>query len=318
MEVELVVRIENPVSIPGEIAISARKLLDICRALPAESNIALDASDGKAVLRSGKSRFTLMTMTGSEFPSVGAFDTEVERELAPEGLRRLFGRTDFAMAYQDVRYYLNGLLLEFAENHVRAVATDGHRLALADLAVDEAFEQIRRVIVPRKGVAEMARLLATATEAVQLKVGTNHIKLSAGNQELTSKLIDGRFPEYERVIPRGGSSVVTADKLLLKDCLSRAAILSNEKFRGVRLVLSTGGLRALAHNPNHEEAEEEMEVEYRGQPMEVGFNVTYLIDVLSVISAASVRLEFTDANNSCLIKDVEDETCRYVVMPMRL
>lgn len=318
MEVELVVRLENGVETEGSITVSARKLLDICRALRSEADILLESSKDKITITSGRSRFSLVTMAGEEFPSVGEFEADIEFDVDAEALRGLIARTQFAMAHQDVRYYLNGLLFEFMEGHVRAVATDGHRLAISDMDIEQKQPLQKQIIVPRKGVAEMARMLSGVNGIAKLSVSSNHLRISTEKQDLTSKLIDGRFPEYDRVVPKKGNHVVVADRVALKDGLSRASILSNERFKGIRLCMEKNCMRALAHNTDQEEAEETIDVLYAGAPMEIGFNVTYIIDALGALNDDQVTLEFTDANSSCLITGKDENNSRYVVMPMRL
>jgi DNA polymerase-3 subunit beta len=222
------------------------------------------------------------------------------------------------MAHQDVRYYLNGMLFEIRENQIRTVATDGHRLAMCVREMALGAEGATDFIVPRKGVVEIGRLLGGGDQKIKLTTGANHIKLSVPGQELTTKLVDGKFPDYERVIPREGDKVVIADREMLRAGLSRASILSNEKFRGVRILLTPNMLKAVAHNPEQEEAEEEMEIEYSGEELEMGFNVSYLLDVLNVVKSEQVRMDFIDATSSCVLRNPEDDDVRYVVMPMRI
>jgi DNA polymerase-3 subunit beta len=331
MEVELSSRIElakeeatgettKPSVIePGETTLPARKLLDILRALPEDATVRLSVDAVTATLRCGRSRFTLLTLPAAEFPTLGDLPFEGNSRLSQRTLKTLIERTHFAMAQQDVRYYLNGLLLEVDGNRLRAVATDGHRLALREVEAETtpaAFQQ--QVIVPRKGVQELLRLLDDTETETTLKLGTNHVQTTVDGIRLTSKLIDGKFPDYQRVIPREGELVIIADRLALKTALSRAAILANEKYRGVRLQAENWLLRIQAHNPEQEEAEEEVEVNYNGGPLEIGFNVTYLLDALSALPGELVRLSFTDASSSCLIQEPESGTSLYVVMPMRL
>ena len=318
MEVELLVEMAEKPEKTGAIALPARKMLDICRALPADSSLTLNDEAGKAKVTSGRSRFTLSCMPAREFPAIGAFETRAEIMLTTDVVADLLESTNFAMAHQDVRYYLNGLLLEIENSKIRAVATDGHRLALTDADADITVPDGLQLIIPRKGVLEIIRMMNAAGDTVRLSIGDGHAKINVNNQSLTTKLVDGRFPDYERVIPRQGDNRVIANRELLRAGLSRASILSNEKFRGIRLILSENLVTAVAHNPEQEEAREEIEVEYNGEPIEIGFNVSYLLDVLGVIRTDNVILDFIDANSSCLIRDPDDDHSRYVVMPMRL
>ncbi|MGH8397961.1 MAG: DNA polymerase III subunit beta [Gammaproteobacteria bacterium] len=318
MEVELVADTEVEVQEKGEVTVPARKLLDICRALPEGSKIAVHLDKGKLTLRSGRSRFSLATLPAADFPAVEDIHTQRSFQIAQNHLREILIRTTFSMAQQDVRYYLNGLLLETTDKHLRAVATDGHRLALCDLKMTLDNGVTQQVIVPRKGVLELQRLLGDSDAEAKIELGTNHIRAYLPGIRFTSKLIDGRFPEYERVVPKNGDKIFTANRQLLREALSRAAILSNEKYRGVRLQLAAKRLKVLAHNPEQEEAEDEVEVEYQGSELEIGFNVTYLLDALQALESELVHITLTDANSSCLIHSPENEHCRYVVMPMRL
>lgn len=318
MEVEIMVNVEATTEQTGAITVPARKFFDICRALPNDAIIKLSLDEEKVRIQSGRSRFLLTTQPAAEFPSIGTFDPVVEFDLSVTTLKALIEGTQFAMAHQDVRYYLNGLLFELESGRIRTVATDGHRLALCDRSVELGETEPRQIIIPRKGVTEIVRLLSGADESVGLAIGGNHLKVTTSRQVLTTKLVDGRFPDYERVIPRAGEKHVYADREVLKAGLARASILSNEKFRGVRIVLSENKLMAIAHNPEQEEAEEEIDVEYSGEALEIGFNVSYLLDVLSVLKSEKVRVDFIDSNSSCMLQDPDDEAARYVIMPMRL
>lgn len=318
LEVELVARVKLEVEEGGETTLPARKFLDICRTLPDQALIEINVEDERALVRSGRSRFTLSTLPAADFPAVESMGVAKEFEIPQGSLRQLIERTHFAMAQQDVRYYLNGLMLELAQGRLRAVATDGHRLALCETPVDLTVSGVQQVIVPRKGVAELMRLLDDTEEPARVAIGTNHIKISLPDVQFTSKLVDGRFPEYERVIPKDYDKTLHAERDALRQALTRTSILSNEKYRGVRMQLAAGVLRLTAHNPEQEEAEEELEVEYSGSELEIGFNVTYLLDALGAISADKVEMGFTNANSSCLIQAVESTRCKYVVMPMRL
>lgn len=303
----------------GEITVPARKLLDICKSLPASSEVELKVEASKLTLKSGKkSRVTLATLPANEFPNleegVGAFSFTITQA----ALKKLIDKTAFAMAQQDVRYYLNGMLFEVTKGRLRTVATDGHRLALCDADAQTESEEKMQVIVPRKGVQELSRLLGDDQGDVKITMGTNHVQAVIGNVTFTSKLIDGKFPDYERVLPKGGDKIVLVNREELRQSLSRVAILSNEKFRGIRLQLTPDLLRVQANNPDQEEAEDDVTVEYTGNNLEIGFNVQYLLDVLSVLNSVTVKLTLGDTNSSALIHDGEDGAAVYVVMPMRL
>lgn len=318
LEVELVA-VENvdDVGGPGEIAVPARKLLDICRALPEEARINLQLNGDRLIIKSGRSRFVLATLPAADFPVLEEIDANREIRLNQSDVKRLLEKTQFSMAQQDVRYYLNGLLLETSGGHVRAVATDGHRLALCEIEVDGQVDSHEQVIIPRKGVLELQRLLGDEDE-VLLSIGSNHIRAHVGNIRFTSKLIDGRFPDYDRVIPKPENNILRVSRDYLRTALQRAAILSNEKYRGIRLDISKDCLQLQANNPEQEEAQDELEVEYSGEEIEIGFNVNYLLDALAAVDADEVEVGFVDANSSCIIRGPESENTQFVVMPMRL
>ena len=316
LEVELVAQTEVSVEVGGEITVSGRKLLDICRALPEGATIDISVGGEKAVIRSGRSKFSLATLPAAEFPTVE--DIKAGQTIAVEQsvLGRLIEKTHFSMAQQDVRYYLNGMLLETGGKHLRAVATDGHRLALCEAEVDTSLDE-QQVIVPRKGVLELQRLM-TGEGSLNLELGPNHVRVQLDGIRFTSKLIDGRFPEYDRVIPKESSNELTADREVFRGALQRTAILSNEKYRGIRLIIRDSGVVMQAHNPEQEEAEEELEVSYSGEDIEIGFNVNYLLDALGAVDDDEVTLSVLDGNSSCLIRQPGKDECKFVVMPMRL
>lgn len=319
LEVELQANIDVEVAEPGDITIPARKLLDICRTLPEQSTLSITIDSGTAQIKSGKSRFTLSTLPASEFPLVEDIKPVQDLSLPQSALKSLIERTNFSMAQQDVRYYLNGLMLELRDKLVRCVATDGHRLAICELSVDVSSPGTQQVIVPRKGIQELARLLEDTDSPAQIEIGSNHIRIQLSDLRLTSKLIDGKFPDYQKVMPQGSDKHIIADRELLKQALVRTSILSNEKFRGIRFNLENNSLRIQAHNPEQEEAEEEIEVEYSGDSLEIGFNVNYLLDALSALPGDQVKVSLSDSNSSCLIQQPsKNSDCKYVVMPMRL
>jgi DNA polymerase-3 subunit beta len=303
----------------GETTLPARKFIDICRSLPEEATIEVSVEEDKATVKSGRSRFTLATLRAGDFPSTDTLAGGFEFEMSQGQLKTLIEQTQFCMANQDVRYYLNGMLLELDGQRIRAVATDGHRLAVSDAPGGVAGSTVKhQVIVPRKGITELGRLLSSGDEACTVKISPNHIRVKLGAITLTSKLIDGKFPDYERVIPKQNTRAVVADRDLLRQALSRAAILSNEKYRGIRLLLDENRLRAVVNNPEQEEAEEELEVAYSGGEFEIGFNVNYVIEALNAIRQEQVELGLSDANSSCLMYGVGESGARYVIMPMRL
>jgi DNA polymerase-3 subunit beta len=318
LEIELVTRIDMMVDQPGDITLPARKMLDICKALPAEAEMTLSIKDDKAVIQSGRSRFSLATLPASDFPVLDNIKTGSEFELSQKTLKEMIDKTSFAMAQQDVRYYLNGLMLEVSPQLLRAVATDGHRLAYCEKQTTADITDIKQVILPRKGVLELSRLLADVDDTVKIMLSNNHLQIEFEKLRFTSKLIDGRFPDYNRVIPDATNCVLTADRELLRQALVRASILSNEKYRGIRLSVDGKLLKLEAQNPDHEEADVELEVEYKGDALEIGFNVTYMLDVLAVSNSSMVQAALRDSNSSCLLTFPDQKDCKYVIMPMRL
>ena len=317
LEVELVATCAVSVQQPGDITVPGRKLLDIFRSLPEKVSVMLSTEGERVSVRAGRSRFTLSSLPASEFPLVEEINEEQTLTMPQGEFRRLIDKTHFAMAQQDVRYYLNGLLLETDGKALRAVATDGHRLALCETELSGKARTSQQVIVPRKGVLELQRILGTENN-IELAVGTNHVRAQIGEIRFTSKLIDGRFPEYARVIPSNPPKTVEADRENLRQALQRTAILSNEKYRGIRLTARPDLLTLQAHNPEQEEAEDQVEVSYKGEEVEIGFNVNYLLDALSAIEGDKVQIGLTDSNSSCLIHAPGTMHTRYVVMPMRL
>jgi len=319
LEVELVgrVQLEEPAE-PGEITVPARKLMDICKSLPNDALIDIKVDEQKLLVKAGRSRFTLSTLPANDFPTAEEGPGSLTCNLEQSKLRRLIERTSFAMAQQDVRYYLNGMLLEVSRNTLRAVSTDGHRLALCSMTAPIEQDDRHQVIVPRKGILELARLLTDPEGMVSIVLGQHHIRATTGEFTFTSKLVDGKFPDYERVLPKGGDKLVVGERQALREAFSRTAILSNEKYRGIRLQLAAGQLKIQANNPEQEEAEEEISVDYKGSALEIGFNVSYLLDVLGVMTTEQVRLILSDSNSSALLQEAGNDDSSYVVMPMRL
>ncbi len=320
LEVEIVGMIDADVDgVDGEITVPAKKFLDICRSLPENSQIDFQCQDQKAVVRSGRSRFTLSTLAASDYPNIQIGQDEFSFSCTQSDIRSVVDKTHFAMGQQDVRFYLNGMLWEIKQGTLRAVATDGHRLALASVPVTSDWEaDSKQAIIPRKGIVELARLFSEPDAPVQILLSSNHMRAITRNFVFTSKLIDAKFPDYERVLPRGGNKIVIAERDVLRHAFSRTAILSNDKYRGVRFELAEGLLRITANNLEQEEAEEEVSVDYEGPALEVGFNVNYLIDVMNVIASESIRITLADSNSSALIQQPGDDNALYVVMPMKL
>jgi DNA polymerase-3 subunit beta len=300
------------------ITIAARKLFDIVRSLPDDARLKLDSKDSQVVVSAGKSRFTLQTLPAVDFPRVetgaGLGDTV---RLPQKTLKRLLHLVQFAMASQDIRYYLNGMLLVLDGKTLRVAATDGHRLSYAEAGLETAVEA-REVIIPRKTVIELAKLLSDVDDPVELRIGANQVTFSLPGTELVTKVVDGKFPDYQRVIPANQPHHLKADRQSVMQALQRAAILSNEKFRGVRLVMSQNTLGIVCNNTEQEEAADEIDVEYSGDPLDMGFNVTYLLDGLGAVTSEWITLSLGDANSSMLLTSEDEAGFKYVVMPMRI
>ena len=318
LEVEMVSRTAVDDAQDGETTIPARKLFEIVRALPDGSKVTISQTGDKVSVQAGRSRFSLASLPANDFPSVDEVEA-TERVSVPEtALKELIERTAFAMAQQDVRYYLNGLLFDLRDSALRCVATDGHRLALCEANLDGGAGSKRQIIVPRKGVQELQRLLEGGDRTLELELGRSHIRVKRDDVTFTSKLIDGKFPDYEAVIPIGADREVKVDREALRAALQRASILSNEKYRGVRVEVSPGQLKISAHNPEQEEAQEEVEADTHVDALAIGFNVNYLLDALGALRDEFVVLQLRDANSSALVRGADNQHARHVVMPLRL
>jgi DNA polymerase-3 subunit beta len=322
LELEIGTRTGGRVQEGGATTVPARKLLDICRSLPEGAEVTIRTDGDRAAVVSGRSRFMLSTLSADDFPSMDVGDAEVSLELEQGVLRRLLEKTAFAMAQQDVRYYLNGVMLELSSEQVIAVATDGHRLAKATAALDAGavkdLSETMQVIVPAKTVIELKRLLGQEAGTASLELSARTLRLSMGHTVVTSKLVDGRYPEYDRVIPKGLERHAVVDREGLRAALQRTAILSNEKYKGVRVAFEDGTLGLQSHNPEKEEAEDALEIDYTGDATMIGFNVGYIQDVLGAVDEGAVEIWFRDGDSSAVWhgQGAEDET--FVIMPMRL
>jgi len=319
-EIELCATQALHIDQPGETTIPARKLLDICRHLPESVRIDFDVAAAKARFKAGRSRFPLATLPAEQFPDVDKLESPQSLTLPASQLHQCISDTAFSMAQQDVRFYLNGMLLEISDGRLSCVATDGHRLAYAQLVTDVTPDEPVRSIIPRKSVTELLRLLGSSDpdESVRIHLTQQHLRVELGTVRLTTKLIDGRFPDYNRVIPLDGDKELVIDCQTLRQSLTRASVLSNEKYRGVRLALKSGLLVISTNNPEQEEAIDELEVDYTGDSAEIGFNVTYLLDVLGALKTENACVRLKDGNSSALITPDETSDNKYVVMPMRL
>jgi DNA polymerase-3 subunit beta len=320
-DIEIQITARTAVPVKGEaraVTVGARKLLDILRALPDAAEVTLQQQDKRLLVKAGRSRFTLQTLPAEDFPRLAKPSGQAARfSLSQKALRRLLGLVQYAMAQQDIRYYLNGLLTVVEEGELKLVATDGHRLALASAKLGGELPR-QEVIVPRKTVLELTKLLADVDDEVSIELSATQAAFTFGTVELVSKLIDGKFPDYTRVIPTQHKNRLQVGREPLRQALLRAAILSNEKFRGVRWVLADGALRIVSSNAEQEEAHEELEVKYAGDALDIGFNVNYLLDVLNNVTGADVECAFGDASSSALISYATEKDFKYVVMPMRI
>jgi DNA polymerase III subunit beta len=319
-DIEMQIRTGTASSGPENIAITvaARKLQDILRSLPETAEVSLNLDERRLQLKAGKSRFNLQTLPAEDFPRMAeATGQATVLKLTQRQFKHQLALVQYAMAQQDIRYYLNGLLLVALNGELRLVATDGHRLAYASEAIGGAQERIE-VILPRKTVLELSRQLADNDEPLEISLTAAQARFSFGNIEFVSKLIDGKFPDYERVIPQNQTKTIPLERTLLQHSLQRAAILTNEKFRGVRLVLAPGSLKILSTNAENEEAQEEIEVQYAGDELDVGFNVNYLLDVLNNVNAEIIEIRLADSNSSALMMLPDNDRFKYVVMPMRI
>ena len=303
----------------GEITVSARKMSELCRSLPDNEALEFDLSNGKLAVSSKNFHADFATISALDFPELEIREETNSLSISSSVLQRLLDKTAFCMASQDVRYYLNGLLIEYKEGEVNAVATDGHRLALATSPLNEisSIEGVRQII-PRKAVLELSKILKQENEDIKVTFGDSSLSVQGQNLDFSTKLIDGKFPDYQKVLPSGEPNSLEVPKENLQSALSRASVLSNEKYRGVRFALDKNTLKLTANNPEKESAEELLEVKYSGSPMEIGFNIGYILDVLGTIETDSIELNFYGEESSCLIKEPGNEAEVYVIMPMRL
>jgi DNA polymerase-3 subunit beta len=319
LEVELCASIKlQEGSEPGAITVPGKKLMDICKSLPEQSLLEIKVKDAKVEVKSGRSRFVLSSLPASDFPNIKDLGEATQVILKQADLRKAIDRTSFAMAQQDVRYYLNGMLIEIKDQSFRTVSTDGHRLATCVVDARESTTAPIQIIVPRKAILEMSKLVLDPDAEVVLDISNNHMRVTAGDYVFTSKLVDGKFPDYERVIPRNGTRVLLGNRQELKQVFYRTAILSNEKYRRVRLFMEGNSLQVIANNPEQEQAEETLGVDYQAEPMEVSFNVSYLQDVLSVLESQDVKVTMSDSLSPALVQAGDTGEALYVVMPMRV
>lgn len=319
LEIQITTTIETKAggSEISSITVGGKKLQEIFRILPDQSKISIETKENKALIKANKSRFSLQTLPAQDFPKLNNQLTDAKKIVLHQSmLKKLLLSVQYAMAQQDVRYYLNGVLLIIEGNKLKVVATDGHRLAFNAGVIDGNHEK-QEIIMPRKAVTELCKLLGDTNESVEVEFSTQQVKMIFSGINLITKVIDGKFPDYERVIPKY-SNHLSMNRVLVQQALQRAAILSNEKFRGVRFVLTEKNLSIISSNSEHEEAQEEIETDYHGEAIDIGFNVNYLMDGLNNIGSEAVVFSFGDPNSSILITTPENQEFRYVVMPMRI
>lgn len=324
VEISTSLAIEDP-SISVDFTVPAKKLFDICKNLDSGITLNFELKDNKLILKAKKSRFILVTLAAENFPNLDPISSSSEFSVTQRDLKNLIDSTQFSMANQDVRYYLNGLLFEIYNNELRSIATDGHRLAYCGIdnlsnLINIPKDTTQQLIIPRKAITELNRLLSDSESLLKISVSPSHLNITFDSLDFTTKLIDGRFPDYQRVIPPTElcTKNIIADRLLLKQSLARIAVLSSEKYKAARLEFSENNLVAVVHNPEQEEAEENLQIDYSGEEFIIGFNVGYLVDALNAINDDQVTLSLTDANSSCLIHGLSNDNTKYVVMPMRL
>ena len=319
LETEITTIVNNVIAVDGETTVSAKKFFDICRSLKDESLVNINLDDNKMLVTSGKSRFSLQTLPAKEYPRLEKSENNIYLSISQKDLSMLLSSTSYAMAQQDVRYFLNGLLFEIGEGQIRVVSTDGHRLAKNQISYSAATGDIKQSIIPRKAVQEILKFLdANSEDSVEIGINNSHINIKSDNYQFISKLIDGRYPEYQKVIPNNLDKTVILDKNIFSEILSRTAILSNEKFRGISVAFNSGSLVVTSRNPDHEEASDEMAIDYQGESIEIGFNVNYLLDAIRGCDTETVQFEFKDSSSSGIIRESNISEKIALIMPMRI
>ena len=318
LEMQISTHIKTELSDDFQITVSAKKLFDITRALPEQSKIDIQIEENKVMVKAKKSRFNLQTLPFQDYPVMKKDEKDsVELQIPQKDFKALLKQVDFSMAQQDIRYYLNGLLIEVKENNINIVGTDGHRLSFTSLEL-KAPSQPSQVIVPRKTIVELVKLLKDTDDPLEISFSSNQVHFKFNDIDMITKIIDGKFPDYSRVIPEGHTNAFIIKRALLLDSMLRASILSNDKYRGIRMVVEENNLKLVSNNSEQEQAEEELEIDYKGEKIDIGFNVTYLIDVLTNIQSDQLTIAFKDSASSCLVTIPDDKKYKYVVMPMRI
>lgn len=320
LEIELKTEISIDTDQNIAYTLPARKLTDICKTLPNDAEISLEFKENKMILRSGHGRYMMSTLRADDYPAIEMNASTQRVQLNESALKKIIDKTSFSMAQQDVRYYLNGLLFEIQQQKIRVVATDGHRLSIAETVAEHTIKEDVQIILPRKAVIELGRLLhKDGKEQAEITFNTNHFQVTVGNVFFTTKLIDGKFPDYENILPsEQQAKQLKADREALKQVLTRTSVLSNEKFCSTSFQIQPNNLCLQVNNSDNDEAEEQLSIDYTGESIQIGFNVDYFLDVLQVIETEKIQMIFTSADSSTLIKPVGEEDHRYIVMPMRL
>ncbi|PKM10431.1 MAG: DNA polymerase III subunit beta [Gammaproteobacteria bacterium HGW-Gammaproteobacteria-3] len=302
----------------ARITVPARKLLDICKLLPNDAEIKFEQQNDKVRIISGRGRFSLSTLPAEDYPEFSESAVEHQFSIHAGNLKKALEKTVFCMANQDFRYYLNGLMLNISNSRIKLVASDGHRLSVFEDALETAVGYEARIIIPRKGVVELGRMLDDSDLDVAVDFSSNNIRITLPNLVFSAKLVDARYPDFNRVFQQDFNEPVLISRQLLKDALARVAILSNEKFKGVSFDISESSLKISTHNPEHEEAEEELSIEYQGEPLTIAFNVQYLIDAVTNLDSEDVILTIASNQSSCIVEEPVSQAYKFIVMPMRL
>ena len=318
LEIQIVVKLELEEFEIGDITVPARKFLDICRLLPSESEIKIEQQGDKVKVVSGRSRFSLSSLDADDYPEFSEAKLDYQFVMNAANLKKALDKTMFCMANQDVRYYLNGLMLNISNSKLKLVASDGHRLSIykGEMGVATGFEE--RIIIPRKGVQELSRLLDKTDAELNIEFSTNNIKVVLGDLTFSAKLVDAKYPDFNKVFDQEFFNPIYIPTKQLKESLNRVSILANEKFKGVSFDISENLLKISAHNPEHDEAEEEVPIEYDGEPLNIAFNAQYLLDAISNLDSEQAQLTIAENASSCFIEDPSDEAFKFIVMPMRL
>ncbi len=318
LEIEIITHLQVPVDVPGMVTVPARKFLDICRLLPNEADIRLEQKDDKVIVLSGKGRFSLSTLPADNYPEFSLSDFDYQFEISAAQLKKALDKTLFCMANQDVRYYLNGIFLNVSNSQLKMVASDGHRLSIYQDALASETGYETRIIVPRKGILEISRLLDDPELEIKVQFSNSNIQLSFNNILFSAKLVDAKYPDFNRIFEQDFHPSIFIDKAMLKDALTRVSVLSNEKFKGITLDISSDNLKISAHNQEHDEAEEELVLTFEGENISISFNAQYLLDAVSNVDSDIAELSIASNNSTCFIIEPEQDTYKFIVMPMKI